>query len=49
MGREYTDELKLNVNVFVVWVWWKGIERGTDTEYYCVCCEGLVEGNIERN
>ena len=24
-------------------------ERGTDTECYCVYCEGLGEGNIERN
>jgi hypothetical protein len=23
--------------------------RGTDTEYYFVFCEGLAEGNIERN
>jgi hypothetical protein len=22
-------------------------ERGTDTECYCVCCEGLAEGYIE--
>jgi hypothetical protein len=21
----------------------EGLERGTDTEFYCVCCEGLVE------
>jgi hypothetical protein len=27
--------------VFVVRVWRRAIERGTDTEYYCVCCEGL--------
>ena len=31
----------MNVTVFVVRVWEKGIQRGTDTEYYCVCCEGL--------
>jgi hypothetical protein len=30
--------------VFVVSVWWRAIQRGTDTECYCVCCECLVEG-----
>jgi len=38
----------LNVTVFVVRIWGKAIQRGTDIECYCVFCEGLVEGNIER-
>ena len=37
-GVEYREELILNVIVFVVRVWGGGIERGTDTECYCVCC-----------
>jgi hypothetical protein len=48
-GGEYRMELKLNVTVFVVRVWEKGIKGGTDTECYCVCCEGLgsgIEGGI---
>jgi len=49
-GRgQYGEELILNVTVFVGRVWWRGIWRGTDTECYCVCCEALAEGNIERN
>ena len=40
-GGEYKEELILNVTVFVVRVWGRGISRGTDTEYYCVCCECL--------
>ena len=39
----------MNVTVFVVRFWLRGILRGTDTECYCVYCEGLGEGNIERN
>jgi len=46
---QYREELMLNVTVFGVRVWRWGIERGTDPECYCVCCEGLGEGNIERN
>ena len=40
-GREYREELIPNVTVFVVRVWWEAIKRGSDTKYYCVCCEGL--------
>ena len=46
---QYREELVLNVTVFVVRVWGRAIQRGTDIECYCVCCEGLGEGNIERN
>ena len=42
-------ELILNVIVFVVRVWERAIERGTDSECYCDCCEGLGEGKRERN
>ena len=38
----------LNVTVFVLMVWWSGIWRGTDTECYCVFCEGLGEGKERR-
>jgi len=31
--------------VFVV----GGIERRIDTEFYCVCCEAVLEWNIEIN
>ena len=48
-GGQYTEELILNVTVLVVRVWQRVIYRGTDTECYCVYCEGLAEGNIERN
>ena len=48
-GGQYREELILNVTVIVVRVWERGIERGTDTECYCVCCEGLGVGNRERN
>jgi len=48
-GGQYREELILNVTVFVVRVWGRAIQRVTDIECYCVCCEGLVEGNIERN
>jgi len=48
-GGQYREELILNVTVIVVGDWRKAIERGTDTECYCVCCEGLAEGNRERN
>jgi hypothetical protein len=47
--RQYREDLILNVTVFVVRVWRRAILRGTDTEYYFVFCEGLAEGNIERN
>ena len=39
---QYTEELILNVTVFVVRVWLRAIEIGTDTECYFVCCECLV-------
>ena len=39
----------LNDTVFVVRFWCRAIKRGTDTECHCVCFEGLVEGNKERN
>jgi hypothetical protein len=29
-------------------VWARAIERGTDSECYWVCCEGLAEDNIEE-
>ena len=48
-GEQYRDELILNVTVFVVRLWVRAIERGTDTECYCVCCDVLAGGNIERN
>jgi hypothetical protein len=43
------EKLILNITVFVVRVWRRARERGTVTECYCVCCERLAEGNIERN
>jgi hypothetical protein len=46
---QYREELILNVTVFVVRVWRRTIRIGNDTEYYCVCFEGLVKGNIEKN
>ena len=45
----YREELILNITVFVVSVCWRAIYRGTDTECYCVCCECVLESNIERN
>ena len=48
-GRQYREEFILNVTVFFMRVWGRGKQRGTDTECYCDCCEGLGEGNIERN
>ena len=38
---EYREELILNVTVFGVRVWRWGIERETDPECYCVCCEDM--------
>jgi len=38
---QYRDELSLNVTVLLGSVWQFAILRGTDSEYYCVCCEGL--------
>ena len=49
VGEKYREELIRNVSVFVVIVWWRAIKRGTDTECYCVCCESLGEGIIDRN
>jgi len=46
---EYRDELMLNVTVFVLSMWWRGIKSGSDTECYCGCCEGLGDWNIEKN
>ena len=43
------EEIKLNVAVLVIKVWRRAIERGTDTECSCACCEGLAESNKERN
>ena len=40
-GVQYREELLLNFTVVVVSVWGRAIKRGTDTECYCVCCEGL--------
>ena len=48
-GGQYREELILNITVFFVMVWGSAIYRRTDTECYCVCCEGLVEGNMARN
>ena len=39
-GVQYREELAVNLIVFVVRVW-GGQYRGTDSECYCVCCEGL--------
>jgi len=38
-GEKYRKELILNVSVLVFEVLWRAIWRGTDTEWYCVCCE----------
>ena len=46
-GGQYREELILNVTVLFVRVWRREIQRGTDTECYCVCCEGLGRA-IER-
>ena len=40
-GMQYIVELILNVTVIGVRFWWSVIYRGTDTECYCVCFEGL--------
>jgi hypothetical protein len=40
-GGQYREELILNVTVLIVRVWRRAIWTGTDTECYCVCCEGL--------
>jgi hypothetical protein len=48
-GGQYGEELLLNVTVFVVCIWWRVIWRRTGTECHCALCEGLVEGNTERN
>jgi hypothetical protein len=40
------EELILNVTVFVVRGRGNAIERGTDSECYCICCEGQGECNI---
>ena len=48
-GGEYREEVILNVTVSVVRVWWKAIVTGIEIECYSLCCENLVEGNIERN
>ena len=37
----------MNGTVFVVSFWGRVILRRTDTECYCVCCEGLAEGSID--
>ena len=41
LGEQYREELILNVTVFFVTVCGRAILRGTDTECYCVCSEGL--------
>ena len=48
-GGQYREELILNITVFFVMVQESAIYRGTDTECYCVCCDCLGKGNIERN
>ena len=40
-GWQYRVELISNVNMYILRVWRKAIWRGTDTECYCICCEGL--------
>ena len=45
-GEQFREEVILSVTVIFVSVWWRAIYGGTDIECYCVCCEGLVEGNI---
>ena len=40
-GGQYREKLVMSVTVFVIRVWWRAVERGTDTECYCVYCEGL--------
>ena len=44
MGEQYREELILNVTVFFVRVWGRGIKRGSDSECYCVCSQGLGWG-----
>jgi hypothetical protein len=48
VGREYREELIRKVAVLVL-TFWGGIWKGTYTESYCVCCDDLGQGNIERN
>jgi hypothetical protein len=48
-GGYYREGLILNVTLIVVRFWWRVIMRGTYTECYCVCCEVLEEGILERN
>jgi len=38
---QFREELILNFNVLVMRVWVSAILRGTDTDYFCVGCEGL--------
>jgi hypothetical protein len=38
-----------NVNVLVMRFWVRGKPTGKDTDCCCVFCEGLSEGNRERN
>jgi hypothetical protein len=40
---QYKEELILNITVFVLRVWRRALQVGTDTGYYCVCCEDLAE------
>jgi hypothetical protein len=43
---EKCEKLILNINVFLVSVWGMAIFKGTDTECYFVCCEGLGSGKM---
>ena len=45
-GEQYTEELLMNITVLCDYLG-SSIVRGTDTECYCVCCEGLG-GAIEN-
>jgi hypothetical protein len=45
---EHRKNLILNVSVFVVSFWERGILRGIHTDRYCDCCEIMAWGNIER-
>ena len=40
-GKQYREVLIMNITVFFVRVRRRPIQKGTDTENYCVCCEGL--------
>jgi hypothetical protein len=44
---EYREELILNVTVFCEGLG-RGIEGGTDSEYYCVCWESLRRGQCKN-